>query len=59
MTYLLVLKFFVMSLFLAKETREGPFGAHSGFRSGNLVVRGLQDLQGRGYGLLGYAPNSR
>ena len=49
----------VMSLFLAKETREGPFGAHSGFRSGNLVVRGLQDLQGRGYDLLGYAPNPR
>ena len=43
--------FFVMSLFLAKETREGPFGAHSMFRSGNL--------QGRGYGLLGYAPNPR
>ena len=59
MTYLLVLKFFVMSLFLAKETREGPFGAHSEFRSGNFVVRGLQDLQGRGYGLLGYAPNPR
>ena len=48
-----------MSLFLAKETREGPFGAHSEFRSGNFVVRGLQDLQGRGYGLLGYAPNPR
>ena len=48
-----------MSLLLAKETREGLFGAHSGFRSGNLVVLGLQDLQGRGYGLLGYAPNPR
>ena len=48
-----------MSLLLAKETREGPFGALSGFRSGNLVVLGLQDLQGRGYGLLGYAPNPR
>ena len=35
-----------MSLFLAKETREGPLGVHSGFRSGNLVGRGPQDLQG-------------
>ena len=42
---LIFVKLFVMSLFLAKETREGPFGAQSGSRSGNLVVRGLQDLQ--------------
>ena len=35
-----------MSLFLAKETREGPFGAHSGFRSGSLVGRGPRTSKG-------------